>query len=643
MVDPRGAHRLSPSYTEIKRLRSSGKCAPALSLLQAKRPATDHDAFEAVVCLFVCGQTQNAAHVCQTYPWKQEWAVHITSALTERLLRGDVSKALSLATRALNLPGLPYDASAIYLLLLKDEGLIDRAAEYVKTRLQNVPLGETFLLTIVAETALAARDWREAYRVAISVLASDPDDYRALVALSAANYEIGNIHESLGNALRAAVLDRASVPAVLQIMRCQNKLGDYYAALAAFEKLTADTVVSAEMHLELGTAYAGLEDRVRAIAEYRAALASGSRPIGAIRALLSMHATAGDAAELAALSAEYRAEIDSDIESLYWLALYALSRSDIDEAQRVFARTRILARERGEALHDLPWPVPEPRLRHDVEQLELLERRGRLDGRGREALRVLQRYYELGADLHASYSPAGAEANALKRALCGDYYYPELAYSGRALGENDYRAIEDAYLANRLVVIDNFLSPEALAVLRRFCEEATIWKIDNPRGYVGAVLAQGFSPRVLLTLSDELRQLMPRILGEHPLLQAWGFKYDQRMQGINMHADFAKVNVNFWVTPDEACADPATGGLVVYDVPVPKSWTFADYNTESEKLAAYVKVHDARPQRVPYKANRCVLFDSSLIHISDEMHFKPGYENRRLNVTLLYGRARSIE
>jgi hypothetical protein len=115
------------------------------------------------------------------------------------------------------------------------------------------------------------------------------------------------------------------------------------------------------------------------------------------------------------------------------------------------------------------------------------------------------------------------------------------------------------------------------------------------------------------------------------------------MQGINMHADFAKVNVNFWITADEACADSTTGGVVVYDVPVPKSWTFADYNTESDKLAAYVKVHSAKPRRVGYRANRCVLFDSSLIHVSDEMRFRPGYENRRVNITLLYGRARTVE
>ena len=101
------------------------------------------------------------------------------------------------------------------------------------------------------------------------------------------------------------------------------------------------------------------------------------------------------------------------------------------------------------------------------------------------------------------------------------------------------------------------------------------------------------------------------------------------------------VNVNFWITPDAACDDHTTGGMIVYDLPAPPSWTFADYNTNQSKMMAYLKVHNAQSMRVPYRENRCVLFDSSLIHITDELHFKPGYENRRVNVTLLYGRARS--
>ena len=49
----------------------------------------------------------------------------------------------------------------------------------------------------------------------------------------------------------------------------------------------------------------------------------------------------------------------------------------------------------------------------------------------------------------------------------------------------------------------------------------------------------------------------------------------------------------------------------------------------------------ARPITIPYKANRAVIFDSDLFHKTDRIDFKDGYLNRRINVTLLYGRRSS--
>ena len=36
------------------------------------------------------------------------------------------------------------------------------------------------------------------------------------------------------------------------------------------------------------------------------------------------------------------------------------------------------------------------------------------------------------------------------------------------------------------------------------------------------------------------------------------------MEGICIHADVARVNINVWVVPDEANLDSEGGGLVVY-------------------------------------------------------------------------------
>ena len=43
---------------------------------------------------------------------------------------------------------------------------------------------------------------------------------------------------------------------------------------------------------------------------------------------------------------------------------------------------------------------------------------------------------------------------------------------------------------------------------------------------------------------------------------------------------------------------------------------------------------------VPYNENRVVLFNSDLFHETDRLEFKPGYENRRINITMLFGNRR---
>lgn len=632
---------LSKPYVEINRLRSIGHCAAAISLLGSHRPASDEEALEAAVCLLVCGQVENAIHVCTTYGWKAGWAQAIAQAFVGALTGDDDERVLSLARAAVADPAAPLNAAGIYLLLLQKCGLIDEAAAYVARRWPDPPPGESFLLTLAAEIAVASKNWRQARRFAAAVLAGDPNDYRALVAASIAHLQDGNTQEALGNALYAEALQAGSRAAILQIMRCQNKLGDHYAALGAYDKLREGTAGAPELHIELAKAYAGLERRSKAIEAYHAALAMDPTSVEAVRELAALYAMTKDASGMKLLAEQYKNVIESDVDSLCWRGLEALNRGDVSAAGQLFRGALAVSEASGDAYNLVPWPVPEPRLRHDYEQLELLQRRGKLDSAGRDALNVLAPYYAKSGDPRREFAPAGAAGETLRRVLAARYNVPPAPFSRNTLGSNDYAATEEEYFARRLVVIDNFLSPEALGALREYCEEATVWKSYHRHGYVGAIIALGFCPDVLLMLSEELRRAMPRVIGEHPLLQAWAFKYDQRTQGINMHADFARVNVNFWIAPNEASNDPATGGMVVYDLPVPESWTFADYNTDPGRLAAYVKLNGAKPVRVPHRENRCVLFDSSLIHTTDEIRFKPGYENRRVNVTLLYGERRN--
>jgi tetratricopeptide (TPR) repeat protein len=189
-----------------------------------------------------------------------------------------------------------------------------------------------------------------------------------------------------------------------------------------------------------------------------------------------------------------------------------------------------------------------------------------------------------------------------------------------------------------VTVIDNFLDPMALSALRKFCLRSTVWFELKGAGYLGAYFREGFNDPLLLAIAEELSEKMPRIFAGHPLRMIWAYTYEQSMVGINPHADFARINVNFWITPDSANLDPRTGGLLIYRRPAPDTWGFDKYNAApGREIMAFLGDDAADPIRVPHRQNRAVIFDSRLFHETDRLNFREGLENRRINITMLFG------
>jgi hypothetical protein len=188
-------------------------------------------------------------------------------------------------------------------------------------------------------------------------------------------------------------------------------------------------------------------------------------------------------------------------------------------------------------------------------------------------------------------------------------------------------------------VADDFLTPAALQSLRRFCLESTVWFEFRHRGYVGSRLDCGLHCPLLLQIAIELRQRLPELLSAHPLQQIWAFKYEAGTTGIAPHADSAALNVNLWMTGDDASLDPQRGGLTLYDVEAPPDWGFADFNGDPDRVRQYLRQRGAGQRRIPHRQNRMVLFKSRLFHETDTVPFRPGYTNRRINITFLYGTA----
>lgn len=289
------------------------------------------------------------------------------------------------------------------------------------------------------------------------------------------------------------------------------------------------------------------------------------------------------------------------------------------------------------------------KLRHDIEQYDYLCAQApdpalaALADRHRRFLAQLPE--DLPHDRIITLSPAaiaelGSGYNRLHR-----FAQAERLDGGAVNGTLDFRAIEDDYRRRSpgITWIDGFLRTETLATLRRYCLENTFWfDFHHPDGYLGALMENGFAAPLLFQIAEDLQRLLPGIFRDYPLFQMWAFKYDSRLRGIQTHADLAAVNLNFWITPDEANIDADSGGLVIWDKEAPADWRFGDFNSgagdRQQRIGDFLRDSGAQRVAVPYRQNRAVLFNSDLFHRTDDIRFKEGYENRRINITLLFGR-----
>ncbi len=214
--------------------------------------------------------------------------------------------------------------------------------------------------------------------------------------------------------------------------------------------------------------------------------------------------------------------------------------------------------------------------------------------------------------------------------------------AGPAVNPQNAAAAAQAWASHdpKIVVIDDLLTPEALEGLRLYCRGSDIWHTAYPQGYLGAFPESGFAAPLLAQVAEELSTTFGEIFAAHPLRYHWAFKYDSKLDGIGIHADEAAVNVNFWITPDTANRDPQGGGLVIWDKAAPLEWDFAKFNADERAAYDFLARTGAKPLTVPYRANRAVIFDSNLFHKTDKISFAEGYDNRRINITMLYGRRR---
>lgn len=410
---------------------------------------------------------------------------------------------------------------------------------------------------------------------------------------------LGRFEEAVQSFARVLALAPGYVDALNNRANALRQLGRLEEALASYDQALRLKPDYFELLYNRGVLLRQMKRPEAAQANYEAALRL--RP-DSLDAQMGRARTLGDQGRVEEALTAWRQALQlspNSVEAANGMAELLYAKGAVEEAFGLFADrvVRVFGPE-GTAMPE-PSPNPPHRIKHDKEQAAYLGQAGGL----------------------CFHRDAGARL------------------AGGALNRIARDEIQQQWKTARpqIIVVDNLLTPEALESLRRFCMASTIWHTNYDAGYLGASPETGFACPLLAQIAEEFPKVLPDVLRAYPLKYLWAFKYDSALSGINIHADFAAVNINFWITPDEANQDPQGGGLVVWDKAAPLDWDFAKYNSDESAMQAFLTQAGARPHTIPYRANRAVIFDSDLFHETDRISFREGYENRRINVTLLYG------
>lgn len=484
----------------------------------------------------------------------------------------------------------------------------------------------------------------------VAALEARPDHAHAAAVLGQAYRQLGEDDAGIRMWRGYLATTPGDLRARLNLIEALLHRGDRAEAEALTRALPPEVGQDPDSQLILGLVYHATGDPAAGLPYYRRCLEL--RP-GLPLARRNLAAALQQLERLDDAETIYRDLLDQapdDIELIRNLGTIQKDRDDLAGAVDLYGRAMQLRRRRlapGEVAD--AGRDPDARrttlhsLRLELEQFEYLAGEGvAID----DLDRLIDGYRRVLAEL-AGKAPEGRRfplreehflliGEAMQRLV---HHEPAQALDGGVLNpELDFAEVEARYRSSGpgVVSADDMLRPEALAALRRYLHRSTVWfGYGKTRGYCGSYMEDGFGCPLLVQLAAELRQRMPGLLGPHHLNQMWAYIYDQHMEGITAHADPAAVNLNFWITEDDANLDPDSGGLVVSQREAPREWDFDEYNNRPEILEPYVSADDRVV--VPHRCNRMVMFNSNLVHKTDDFAFRPGFTNRRINVTMLFG------
>ena len=568
--------------------------------------------------------TNTLSRAAQLNPQSSDIQINLGNVLRAT---GRIEDAIAHTRQAINLnPEFPPAYNNLGLMLL-EEGALDEAEE---TLLKAISLAPEYAdardsLGLVAQQRNYFEEAVEHHRAAIE---RDGAFVEAHQHLGTALCALEMHEEGIASFMRALALAPESFNVIVSYANALCGRGAHAASLPYYEKALRIDPTNAMALATYGLALQESGEIDRAIEQYDRAL-------------------------------ELR---ENCAEAQRGKAIAFLTKNDLDRAHGAFidvlrsshggpwwnAKTFDPSRGSGAAL-DRPLRASTFRIQDAAEQVEYLVGQGLLHESFSE---MAERYRDVLAEVEAEVGPDGTMTlTENQRAKIGNFFDRVLRYedtpilAGSAINQDvDFNEIQENYLSSPVSVttFDDFMTPEALAALRAFSLENTIFFKYSEARFVGSDLSVGFNCSVLYQMARELKARLPQILGEHALTNIWIYRHRAESVGVEAHTDQGKVTFNFYISLDDANLNTDHGGMVVYTKEQPYDWDWHLYNRNKyhpdirHEIDAFID--SAETLVVPHRQNRALLFNSNLFHRSDHLHFRDDFVSRRMNVTMLFGK-----
>ena len=490
----------------------------------------------------------------------------------------------------------------------------------------------------------------DSYKKAIKI---KPDYAEAYNNLGSALNRIGSIEEAIDSCKQALKIKPNYAEAYNNLGNAQQKNGSMEEAIDSYIQALKISPNDANAYYNMGIARQEMGDLQKAIDCYIHALEINPKYADAYNNIGAAQKDQNDL-EAAIASCKKALEINPNYANAYYnMGLALLCAGKRKNALLNFRKSHELIRGKNPAnpFHISFSRISKSKINHDIEQfIHLAE-----SGCETEKFQSLAKLYtKISLEIDWSDEEIQQLSKEHQKQLEETYNRtikyieaPELANGALNSALEKDKITKDYFNHDYgLTYVDNFLTHDALNSIRKFLLESTIWFDIKKGGYLGAYLKEGLACPLLLQIADELRGRLPEIFKHHQLKHLWAYKYDSKahknnneLTGIKAHADQAAVNVNFWITPASANLNSESGGLIVYNTDAPLEWGFQAYNSHNSnnKIDKYLEKASPEKSIIPYNENRAVIFNSNLIHETDKFEFKEGYENRRINITMLFG------